>query len=305
MTFGRAIPTSGRRSKPTYAGYCHPYRFLVANIAITLLGNASTSVAFMPSQDHSSIPTTTCRFYAGLDEESEWYSPPPAKCRSPTGTAAAEFVVESTEDFNSFVYDQDDGRLVIVKFHASWCVAFPRLCASPDNWKASDTSLCFALLSYIIFSCRCKSCARFKLHIDKLRSEHADLINGSGCIELPGAVRFASVEWTANSDLCRQLKITKLPTTRFYANTKLVHEFTVGAASFDQIKSATAFYLLKQQQQQSQADEKALKATLVKGDQLVAQVFLESKQQQAEIEPLVQHISKDWTSRWWNPNRRD
>ena len=56
-------------------------------------------------------------------EESEWYSPPvkvePKALQMP-GVVPAETTVESSEDFLNFLYDQDDGRLTVVKYTAVW-----------------------------------------------------------------------------------------------------------------------------------------------------------------------------------------
>ena len=73
--------------------------------------------------------------------ESEWYSPPPATAveKRPRGTAPSETVVNSAEDLCSFLFDRDDGRLAIVKYHAAWYVEnylesiWHSRCVSPDS----------------------------------------------------------------------------------------------------------------------------------------------------------------------------
>lgn len=59
-------------------------------------------------------------------EESEWYSPPvkvePKPLRQP-GVVPTELKVESPQDLLTFL-NEHDGRLSIVKYHASWYVRY-------------------------------------------------------------------------------------------------------------------------------------------------------------------------------------
>ena len=60
-------------------------------------------------------------------EENEWYSPPvqvdPTPLRPPGIEAAAETIIQSPEEFLSFLHGNDEKeeeRLTIVKYHAEW-----------------------------------------------------------------------------------------------------------------------------------------------------------------------------------------
>ncbi|GAX29492.1 hypothetical protein FisN_16Hh065 [Fistulifera solaris] len=180
------------------------------------------------------------------DEANEWYSPPmqstpPTTIRPPVKTAPHESVITSALELEEFLQSEDD-RLTIVKYHASWC----------------------------------KACARFNLRLDKIKSEHADVVNTvTGEILHPGDIRFASVEWGANEALCQAQGIEKLPTTRFYINGVLKKEITGGAKKFEQHKDAIQYYLQKQSKRQN-IRENDLEKTLNTGSALMGQ-YLENK----------------------------
>lgn len=56
-------------------------------------------------------------------EASEWYSPPIDVALTSTrkpGTLPLERTIDSIEDFDLFVRDEDDGRLTVIVYHASW-----------------------------------------------------------------------------------------------------------------------------------------------------------------------------------------
>ncbi|GAX26236.1 hypothetical protein FisN_16Lh065 [Fistulifera solaris] len=186
------------------------------------------------------------------DEANEWYSPPiPSTTTTtttttktihhPVKTAPHESVITSAIDLEEFLQDEDD-RLTIVKYHASWC----------------------------------KACARFNLRLDKIKSEHGDVVNTvTGDILHRGDIRFASVEWGANEELCQAQGIEKLPTTRFYINGILQKEITGGAKKFEQHKDAINYYLQKQQKRKAASDEEYdMEKTLNTGSAMIGQYLV-------------------------------
>lgn len=122
---------------------------------------------------------------------------------------------------------------------------------------------------------RCKSCARFALRLDKVKSEHSDVIDTTtGEVISQGDIRFASVEWGSNEELCQDEGIVKLPTTRFYVNGVLKKEITGGAKKFHEHKAAIEYYLQKQQKRNRQAtSEDSLEKTLTNGNALIGQLL--------------------------------
>jgi thioredoxin 1 len=92
--------------------------------------------------------------------------------------------IQTHQEYLNFL--EEDDRLCVVKFYASWC----------------------------------KSCKRFGISYRQLAFEAGDHIAGGGNDEEEvlhsGKVRFAEVEYSQNARLCKSLKIKKLPTVHYY-----------------------------------------------------------------------------------------
>ena len=88
--------------------------------------------------------------------------------------------IQSHQDYVDFL--QEDDRLCMVKFYASWC----------------------------------KSCKRFGVSFRHLAFEEGDHLNPDGEIVHVGNVRFAEVEYSQCAQLCKTLKVKKLPTVHYY-----------------------------------------------------------------------------------------
>lgn len=138
---------------------------------------------------------------------------------------------------------------------------------------------------------RCKACAGFNLRLDKIKAEHADVVNTiTGEVITPGDIRFASVEWGANEELCQAQGIEKLPTTRYYVNGELKKEVTGGVKKLEEHKAIINYYLQKQQKQSRQAasaQEKSIENTLTTGNTFIGQLL----DQQPLNQPLVDKTS--------------
>jgi thiol-disulfide isomerase/thioredoxin len=147
--------------------------------------------------------------------------------------------------------DADESRVTVVKFHASWC----------------------------------KSCQKFGLLFHKLAVKHADWVRKvptTSTVEtndqLPqqqqqelllkrGTVRMASVEWSANTELCRSLGIQKLPTVHFYKGTHKLAGFAAGPAKMPMVVATLEHYQsLSQSELQFESD-------MVEGERLVEAVM--------------------------------
>jgi thioredoxin-like negative regulator of GroEL len=159
---------------------------------------------------HPPLASTTSRAAAArmTEEENEWYTPPPAPVQS-TQIPTEITVVNSDEAWRTFLA-LDDDRLCVISFHASWC----------------------------------KSCQKFGLLYKSLAHKLGDKRDRkTQNIVERGSVRFASVEWGANTALCRSLGIKRLPTTQIYHAGTLLTSFACAPAKFqtlkDQIKYMT------------------------------------------------------------------
>lgn len=87
-------------------------------------------VASSPRNAFGVVRNRHTQLFDTEDEANEWYSPPikqtaPAVVRRPVKTAPRESVITSAEELQDFINPPDeDDRLTIVKYHASWYV-FP------------------------------------------------------------------------------------------------------------------------------------------------------------------------------------
>ena len=88
--------------------------------------------------------------------------------------------IQTHQDYVNFL--EEDDRICLVKFYASWC----------------------------------KSCKRFGVSFRHLAFEEGDHLNPNGDVVHSGKVRFAEVEYSANAHLCKTLKVRKLPTVHYY-----------------------------------------------------------------------------------------
>ena len=88
--------------------------------------------------------------------------------------------IQSHQDYINFL--QEDDRLCLVKFYASWC----------------------------------KSCKRFGVSFRHLAFDEGDHLNPNGEVVHVGNVRFAEVEYSQCVQLCKTLKVKKLPTVHYY-----------------------------------------------------------------------------------------
>ena len=73
----------------------------------------------MPKPRFLATTSSVARYYTTA-EDSEWYSPPPPATKREG--KPAETIVKSPQDLRDFLYGEEDGRLTVVKYHASWYV---------------------------------------------------------------------------------------------------------------------------------------------------------------------------------------
>ena len=107
--------------------------------------------------------------------------------------------------------------------------------------------------------------------MDKLMSQHADLVhNPSDTVRRRGQVRFGSVEWGANRDLCRSVGIETVPTTRIYVGGSLVEEITGGSKDFGRIQEMIEYLLQDDKSSQLEDD---LELTLDRGTVLMSELL--------------------------------
>jgi thiol-disulfide isomerase/thioredoxin len=127
----------------------------------------------------------------------------------------------------------DSDRVTILQFHAAWC----------------------------------KSCQKFGRLYLKLAADHADweripdrlsraaivkAATGAASTDTPsqaqdivkdGAARMASIEWGANTQLCRSFGITKLPTVHFYKGPVKLAGFAAGPNKMQMVKDTLQHYM--------------------------------------------------------------
>jgi thioredoxin-like negative regulator of GroEL len=174
------------------------------------------SIAFVSTSSHRRVPALAAASITKplqmSDAASEWYTPPtpaPHQAKLPKHAHPVVTHIDSQEAFQEYLQAPDD-RITVVSFHAAWC----------------------------------KSCQKFGQLYQKLAKERADWVadDADGDILEAGAIRFASVEWGANTELCRSLEITRLPSVHYYQNGRKLAGFSAGPSKFQLVKDRLTYY---------------------------------------------------------------
>jgi hypothetical protein len=92
-----------------------------------------------------------------------------------------------------------------------------------------------------------------------------------------GAVRLASIEWKANTELCRSLGVTRLPSVHYYQNGRKLAGFPAGPSKFQLVKDRLTYY-----QTLSKA-ELDFEANLEQGDMLISDKMKLAAKQQVQL----------------------
>jgi hypothetical protein len=133
----------------------------------------------------------------------------------PRGVHAPVDEINSPEELRDFL-NQDD-RICVIKFHATWC----------------------------------KSCQRMGLKYQGYANKHGDWVQGqgrSGCdvfndpddyereVLKDGEYRFGSIEINSNAGMCKELGINKLPYIHIYSKGEQLSGFPCGPARFYRLR---------------------------------------------------------------------
>jgi thioredoxin-like negative regulator of GroEL len=192
---------------------CLSFRMLLLLIAASL---PLQSIAFVTTSSHRHVPASVA---ASLTKPlqmsgtaSEWYTPPtpaPHQAKLPKHAIPVVTHIDSQEAFQEYLQAPDD-RITIVSFHAAWC----------------------------------KSCQKFGQLYQKLAKERGDWVadDADDVLLEAGEIRFASVEWGANTELCRSLEITRLPSVHYYQNGRKLAGFSAGPSKFQLVKDRLTYY---------------------------------------------------------------
>ncbi|CAB9500273.1 Thioredoxin-like 2 [Seminavis robusta] len=196
----------------------------------------------------------------------------------PPNVHAPVTVINSPQELAAFL--EQDERLCVIKFHAAWC----------------------------------KSCQRFGVKFQGLANQKADWIGNNdddNTVVQPGPMRFGSIEFGANKDMCRALSIKRLPTVHFYQKGQQLEEFPCGPSKFPRLLATIDYFL---NPQSSSSASQLFETTLQEGQQLmssgeVAGVLQEMMAKQAEgtfeqapaNEKANNKQKKKRNVAWWNP----
>lgn len=183
------------------------------------------------------------------------------------GAHAHITAINSPQELSEFL-NQDD-RICVIKFHAAWC----------------------------------KSCQRFGLKFQGLANQKTDLIDSNGNVVKEGPMRFGSIEFGANTGLCRSLGIKRLPTVHFYHRGHQLDAFPCGPAKFPMLLDKVQIYL-----QAGGAD--SLEEILKQGDDLMSSSDVAGVLQQLMEKDEANGSAKDSKAtipaggakakKWWN-----
>eukprot|EP00547_Thalassionema_nitzschioides_P004847 CAMPEP_0194211742 /NCGR_PEP_ID=MMETSP0156-20130528/11075_1 /TAXON_ID=33649 /ORGANISM="Thalassionema nitzschioides, Strain L26-B" /LENGTH=222 /DNA_ID=CAMNT_0038939389 /DNA_START=198 /DNA_END=866 /DNA_ORIENTATION=+ len=116
--------------------------------------------------------------------------------------------IESEDEYHKFL--EEDNRLCVIKFYASWC----------------------------------KSCQKFGVKFRHLATQEGDVFNSDNQLVQSGRVRFAEIEFGANTKLCRSLKIKRLPSVHIHkGSVGQLAAFPCGPSKFPILESKLDSFL--------------------------------------------------------------
>jgi thiol-disulfide isomerase/thioredoxin len=232
--------------------------FLLAAVSLPF-----ESIAFVKTPSYRLAPTLA----AGLvtkplqmsDAAPEWYAPPnppPLQVKLPRHAIPLVTRIDSEQAFQEYLQAPDD-RITVVSFHAAWCKScqkfgrlYQKLANDRADWVAGD--------------------AKRIRKIDKNKMSDDDILER-------GAVRLASIEWKANTELCRSLGVTRLPSVHYYQNGRKLAGFPAGPSKFPLVKDRLTYY-----QTLSKA-ELDFEANLEQGGRLISDVMGLAAEQQEQL----------------------
>ena len=174
------------------------------------------------------------------------------------------------------------------------------------QFNSTHATHCFTTILLMFISIRfhaawCKSCQKFGHKFQGLANQKTDWVDSDNQIVKEGPVRFGSIEFGANTGMCRNLKIKRLPTVHFYQNGEQLDGFPCGPSKFP--------ILLEKIDQYLQPDSSSLEAILKQGDQLmnsseVAGVLEQMMEQEAngvlDAPKTKSKGAKQNKKSWWN-----
>jgi thiol-disulfide isomerase/thioredoxin len=198
--------------------------FRMCLFVLAVASSSLESIAFVTTSTNRHVSTLAAAFITKplqmSDAASEWYTPPappPLQAKLPRHAAPLVTHINSAEAFQEYLQAPDD-RITVVSFHAAWC----------------------------------KSCQKFGRLYQKLANDRADWVaggaknkknkNSDAVILETGEVRLASIEWKANTELCRSLGVSRLPSVHYYQNGRKLAGFSAGPSKFPLIKDRLTYY---------------------------------------------------------------
>ena len=144
----------------------------------------------------------------------------------------------------------------------------------------STASLCIYLWIHHcnrFYAAWCKSCQKMGLQFQRIANKLGDVVEEDGTVSRRGDLRFASVEYAANLDMCKSLGIKKLPTVFIYSRGQLVDNFPCGPKKMPLLLEKLEHY------HGLSSEEIAFEASMKSGEQLgdaVLEQVIQTRQSQ-------------------------
>jgi len=162
--------------------------------------------------------------------------------------------IESSEDYINFL--KEDDRICVIKFHASWC----------------------------------KSCQKMGVMFRHLAMEEGDLCNKKNELVQSGSVRFAEIEFGANTKLCRTLGIKRLPSVHLHKGAVgQLAGFPCGPAKFPSLENTLESFLGKSDEELEL--DKKLEESSDLSDEIINQLRKDNSEKQRSKTQAVDSTS--------------
>jgi thiol-disulfide isomerase/thioredoxin len=219
----------------------------VLSVSSSSLSSSTNSKSFLQRQPSSSLLLQRRRSLVAVSSTAVPTAPaatvttetptssssfPPANARPVITKITSEAQLTAYLNNNGAAKDNHDNRVTVLQFHAAWCKScqkfgrlYHKLAVDHADWERIPPKLSRVAMA--------AAASNTDTDSDSVPQE----------ILKEGNVRMASIEFGANSALCRSLGITKLPTVHFYKGPVKLAGFAAGPNKIQMVRDTMEHYI--------------------------------------------------------------
>jgi thiol-disulfide isomerase/thioredoxin len=260
----------------TTVAFCPPTRVPVAVSAVNVnaLLQPPTSSLRLQRRRRLVVASSTTIYSPSSNQSNDAAAPvAPLYMSSNLPPANAHVVITkitSIAEWEAYLSDTDnDDRVTVVKFHASWCktcqkfgLLFRKLAVKHADWVRKVPTAAATTAVAAVEKNEQEQLPQQQLQLPEQQQQQQQQV-----LLKRGTVRMASVEFSANTELCKSLGIKKLPTVHFYKGSQKLAGFAAGPAKMHLVVATLEHY------QSLSASELQFESDMAEGERLVETVL--------------------------------